>query len=140
MDFVKLFRFLVVVNFILAISHLGDYNTLIVSNLDLTASIEESFEGVMLNSNILFLIIFMLAAMLTGPLLFFFVKWSRELLVGVLAVVIGMQFIDGLNGSYYVISDLEFLSFNLEALTHGAILAIAYLTPVKEKFELWENF
>ena len=59
MDFVKLFRFLVVVNFILAISHLGDYNTLIVSNLDLTASIEESFEGVMLNSNILFLIIFM---------------------------------------------------------------------------------
>jgi hypothetical protein len=136
MDFVKLFRFLVVVNFILAISHLGDYNTLIVSNLDLTASIEESFEGVMLNSNILFLIIFMLAAMLTGPLLFFFVKWSRELLVGVLAVVIGMQFIDGLNGSYYVISDLEFLSFNLEALTHGAILAIAYLTPVKEKFEL----
>ena len=136
MDFVKLFRFLVVINFILAISHLGDYNTLIVSNLDLTASIEESFEGVMLNSNILFLIIFMLAAMLTGPLLFFFVKWSRELLVGVLAVVIGMQFIDGLNGSYYVISDLEFLSFNLEALTHGAILAIAYLTPVKEKFEL----
>ena len=136
MDFVKLFRFLVVVNFILAISHLGDYNTLIVSNLDLTASIEESFEGVMLNSNILFLIIFMLAAMLTGPLLFFFVKWSRELLVGVLAVVIGMQFIDGLNGSYYVISDLEFLSFNLEALTHGAILAIVYLTPVKEKFEL----
>ena len=136
MDFVKMFRFLVVVNFILAISHLGDYNTLIVSNLDLTASIEESFEGVMLNSNILFLIIFMLAAMLTGPLLFFFVKWSRELLVGVLAVVIGMQFIDGLNGSYYVISDLEFLSFNIEALTHGAILAIAYLTPVKEKFEL----
>ena len=134
MDFVKLFRFLVVVNFILAISHLGDYNTLIVSNLDLTASIEESFEGVMLNSNILFLIIFMLAAMLTGPLLFFFVKWSRELLVGVLAVVIGMQFIDGLNGSYYVISDLEVLAFNLEALTHGAILAIAYLTPVKEKF------
>ena len=134
MDFVKLFRFLVVVNFILAISHLGDYNTLIVSNLDLTASIEESFEGVMLNSNILFLIIFMLAAMLTGPLLFFFVKWSRELLIGVLAVAMAIPLIDGLNGSYYVISDLEVLAFNLEALTHGAILAIAYLTPVKEKF------
>jgi len=135
MDFVKLFRFLVVVNFILAISHLGDYNTLIVSNLDLTASIEESFEGVMLNSNIVFLIIFMLAAILTGPLLFFFVKWSRELLVGVLAVVLGMQFIDGLNGSYYVVSDLEVFAFNIEALTHGAILAIAYLTPMKEKFK-----
>ena len=116
MDFVKLFRFLVVVNFILAISHLGDYNTLIVSNLDLTASIEESFEGVMLNSNILFLIIFMLAAMLTGPLLFFFVKWSRELLVGVLAVVIGMQFIDGLNGlvlGYYLSIVLILLNLGL---------------------------
>ena len=54
----------------------------------------------------------MLAAMLTGPLLFFFVKWSRELLIGVLAVVIGMQFIDGLNGSYYVMSDLEVLAFS----------------------------
>ena len=135
MDFIKLFRFLVVINFILAISHLGDYNTLIVSNIDLTASIEESFEGVMLSSNIIFLIIFMLAGMLTGPLLFFFVKWSRELLIGVLAVVIGMQFIDGLNGSYYVMSDLEVLAFNLEAFTHGAILAIAYLTPVKDKFK-----
>jgi hypothetical protein len=138
MDFIKLFRFLVVVNFILAISHLGDYNTLIVSNLDLTASIEESFEGVMLNSNILFLIIFMLAAMLTGPLLFFFVKWSRELLVGVLTVAIAIPLIDGLNGSYYVISDLEVLAFNLEALTHGAILAIACLTSVNEKFKQGE--
>ena len=134
MDFVKLFRFLVVVNFILAISHLGDYNTLIVSNLDLTAAIEESFESVMFSWNMFVLVIFTLAALLTGPLLFFFVKWSRELLIGVLAVAMAIPLIDGLNGSYYVISDLEVLAFNLEALTHGAILAIAYLTPVKEKF------
>ena len=134
MDFVKLFRFLVVVNFILAISHLGDYNTLIVTNLELSAAIDESFESVMLSWNMVVLVIFALAALLTGPLLFFFVKWSRELLVGVLAVAIAIPLIDGLNGSYYVISDLEVLAFNLEALTHGTILAIAYLTPVKEKF------
>ena len=136
MDFVKLFRFLVVINFILAISHLGDYNTLIVTNLELSAAIDESFESVMFSWNMVVLVIYALAALLTGPLLFFFVKWSRELLVGVLTVAIAIPLIDGLNGSYYVISDLEFLSFNLEALTHGAILAIAYLTPVKEKFEL----
>ena len=134
MDSFKLFRFLVVVNFILAISHLGDYNTLIVSNLDLTAAIEESFESVMFSWNMFVLVIFTLAALLTGPLLFFFVKWSRELLIVVLAVAMAIPLIDGLNGSYYVISDLEVLAFNLEALTHGAILAIAYLTPVKEKF------
>ena len=136
MDFVKLFRFLVVINFILAISHLGDYNTLIVTNLELSAAIDESFESVMFSWNMVVLVIYALAALLTGPLLFFFVKWSRELLVGVLTVAIAIPLIDGLNGSYYVISDLEFLSFNIEALTHGAILAIAYLTPVKEKFEL----
>ena len=134
MDFVKLFRFLVVINFILAISHLGDYNTLIVTNLELSAAIDESFESVMFSWNMVVLVIFALAALLTGPLLFFFVKWSRELLIGVLVVAMAIPLIDGLNGSYYVISDLEVLAFNLEALTHGAILAIAYLTPVKEKF------
>ena len=134
MDFVKLFRFLVVINFILAISHLGDYNTLIVTNLELSAAIDESFESVMFSWNMVVLVIYALAALLTGPLLFFFVKWSRELLIGVLAVAMAIPLIDGLNGSYYVISDLEVLAFNLEALTHGAILAIAYLTPVKEKF------
>ena len=135
MDFVKLFRFLVVINFILAISHLGDYNTLIVTNLELSAAIDESFESVMFSWNMVVLVIFALAALLTGPLLFFFVKWSRELLIGVLAVAMAIPLIDGLNGSYYVISDLEVLAFNLEALTHGAILAIAYLTPMKEKFK-----
>jgi len=135
MDFVKLFRFLVVVNFILAISHLGDYNTLIVTNLELSAAIDESFESVMFSWNMVVLVIYALAALLTGPLLFFFVKWSRELLIGVLAVAMAIPLIDGLNGSYYVISDLEVLAFNLEALTHGAILAIAYLTPMKEKFK-----
>ena len=134
MDFVKLFRFLVVINFILAISHLGDYNTLIVTNLELSAAIDESFESVMFSWNMVVLVIYALAALLTGPLLFFFVKWSRELLIGVLAVAMAIPLIDGLNGSYYVISDLEVLAFNLEALTHGTILAIAYLTPVKEKF------
>ena len=122
MDFVKLFRFLVVVNFILAISHLGDYNTLIVTNLELSAAIDESFESVMFSWNMVVLVIFALAALLTGPLLFFFVKWSRELLIVVLAVAMAIPLIDGLNGSYYVISDLEVLAFNLEALTHGAIL------------------
>ena len=134
MDFVKLFRFLVVINFILAISHLGDYNTLIVTNLELSAAIDESFESVMFSWNMVVLVIYALAALLTGPLLFFFVKWSRELLIVVLAVAMAIPLIDGLNGSYYVISDLEVLAFNLEALTHGAIIAIAYLTPVKEKF------
>jgi hypothetical protein len=138
MDLVKFFRLLVVVNFMLSVSHMADYNTLIVTNLELSAAIDESFESVMLSWNMVVLVIYALAALLTGPLLFFFVKWSRELLVGVLTVAIAIPFIDGLNGSYYVISDLEVLAFNLEALTHGAILAIACLTSVNEKFKQGE--
>jgi hypothetical protein len=138
MDLVKFFRLLVVVNFMLSVSHMADYNTLIVTNLELSAAIDESFESVMLSWNMVLLVIYALAALLTGPLLFFFVKWSRELLVGVLTVAIAIPLIDGLNGSYYVISDLEVLAFNLEALTHGAILAIACLTSVNEKFKQGE--
>jgi hypothetical protein len=84
MDLVKFFRLLVVVNFMLSVSHMADYNTLIVTNLELSAAIDESFESVMLSWNMVVLVIYALAALLTGPLLFFFVKWSRELLVGVL--------------------------------------------------------
>jgi hypothetical protein len=135
MDLVKIFRLLVVFNFLVVMSHLTlVYDTFIVSELDLAAAQEESLKGVMDSWSMALIIIFLLAAFLTGPLLFFFVKWSRELLVGVLAVVLGMQLIDGLNGSYFVASDLEVLAGGLEALTHGAILAIAYLTPLKDKF------
>ena len=134
MDLVKIFRLLVVFNFLVIVSHFMIYDTFIVSELDLTSAIEESLKSVMDSWNMAVIIIFLLAALITGPLLFFFVKWSRELLVGVLAVVLVTQLIDGLNGSYLVISDLEALANGLEALTHGAILAIAYLTPLKDKF------
>lgn len=134
MDLVKIFRLLVVFNFLVIVSHFMIYDTFIVSELDLAAAQEESLKSVMDSWSMAVIIIFVLAALITGPLLFFFVKWSRELLVGVLAVVLVTQLIDGLNGSYLVISDLEALANGLEALTHGAILAIAYLTPLKDKF------
>lgn len=134
MDLVKIFRVLVVFNFLVIMSHSLTYDAFIVSELDLAAAQEESLKGVMDSWSMAFIIIFLIAAFLTGPLLFFFVKWSRELLVGVLTVVFGMHLIDGLNGSYSVMSNLEALANGLEALTHGAILAIAYLTPLKDKF------
>ena len=135
MDMVKIFRLLVVVNFMVAISYiLIDYNSLIVSKLDLSAAIEESYLGVMASWNVVVLMFFMLAAFITGPLLFFFVKWSREILIGVLGTVLIVHLLDGSNGSYILNSQFQFIAFSIEALTHGAILAIAYLTPVKDKF------
>lgn len=136
MDIVKIFRILVVVNFMIFISFLFiDDQSLINSNTDLNAAIEESSKSVVNSWSIYAMMAFAVAAIATGPLLFFFVKWSRELLVGLLAVILLVGIVDASNGSFAVVSELERLMTSLEAITHGAILAIAYLTPVKDKFK-----
>ena len=135
MDIVKIFRILVVVNFMIFISFLFiDDQSLINSNTDLNAAIEESSKSVVNSWSIYAMMAFAVAAIATGPLLFFFVKWSRELLIGVLSTVVLVGLIDLSNGSFVVVSELGFHMTALEALSHGAILAIAYLTPVKDKF------
>tara|TARA_B110000008_G_scaffold54315_1_gene53784 strand:+ start:109 stop:519 length:411 start_codon:yes stop_codon:yes gene_type:complete len=135
MDLVKIFRVLVVVNFIAAMSHLLiDYDALIVSNNNLSSVFEESYISVTNSWNIILILVYLLAAFLTGPLLFFFVKWSRELVVGLLTYLIIILLVDGSKGYYTIGSELQYLATSIEALTHGAILAIAYLTPLKDKF------
>ena len=135
MDLVKIFRVLVVVNFIAAMSHLLiDYDALIVSNNNLSSVFEESYISVTNSWNIILILVYLLAAFLTGPLLLFFVKWSRELVVGLLTYLIIILLVDGSKGYYTIGSELQYLATSIEALTHGAILAIAYLTPVKDKF------
>ena len=135
MDLVKIFRVLVVVNFIAAMSHLLiDYDALIVSNNNLSSVFEESYISVTNSWNIILILVYLLAAFLTGPLLFFFVKWSRELVVGLITYLIIILLVDGSKGYYTIGSELQYLATSIEALTHGAILAIAYLTPLKDKF------
>ena len=135
MDLVKIFRVLVVVNFIAFMSHLLiDYDALIVSNNNLSSVFEESYISVTNSWNIILILVYLLAAFLTGPLLFFFVKWSRELVVGLLTYLIIILLVDGSKGYYTIGSELQYLATSIEALTHGAILAIAYLTPLKDKF------
>mgnify|MGYP001495298343 FL=1 len=136
MDLVKIFRVLVVVNFIAAMSHLLiDYDALIVSNNNLSSVFEESYISVTNSWNIILILVYLLAAFLTGPLLFFFVKWSRELVVGLITYLIIILLVDGSKGYYTIGSELQYLATSIEALTHGAILAIAYLTPLKDKFK-----
>ena len=136
MDIVKIFRVLVAVNFIAYMSFLFmDFDSFINSNTDLTGVMEESYSSVIDSWNVVAMVIFALVAIAMGPLLFFFVKWSRELLVGLLSIIFLVGMVDASNGSFAVVSELERLMTSLEAITHGAILAIAYLTPVKDKFK-----
>ena len=127
MDIVKIFRILVVVNFIILISFLFlDDQSLINSNTDLTAAIEESSVSVIDSWSSYAMIAFALAAIATGPLLFFFVKWSRELLIGVLLIVILVGLIDESNGSFVVITELENLMTLLESLLKELQLVTPY--------------
>ena len=135
MDLIKIFRILVVINFLAFMSHLVfDYNSLIASSTDLSTAIEGSYVSVIDSWSFIVLMIIVIAAIITGPLLFFFVKWSRELLVGILVVISIISLIDGSRGYYSLTSEFEVLATAIEALTHGAILAISYLTPLKDKF------
>ena len=135
MDIVKIFRVLVAVNFIAYMSFLFmDFDSFINSNTDLTGAMEESYSSVVDSWNVVAMVIFALVATAMGPLLFFFVKWSRELLVGLLSIIFLVGMVDASNGSFAVVSELERLMTSIETITHGAILAIAYLTPVKDKF------
>ena len=135
MELVKIFRILVVINYLAFMSHFViDYNSFIVSGTDLSTAIEESFVSIIDSWSFIVLMIIVIAAIITGPLLFFFVKWSRELLVGILVVISIISLIDGSRGYYSLTSEFEVLATAIEALTHGAILAIAYLTPLKDKF------
>ena len=135
MELVKIFRILVVINYLAFMSHFViDYNSFIVSGTDLSSAIEESFVSIIDSWSFIVLMIIVIAAIITGPLLFFFVKWSRELLVGILVVISIISLIDGSRGYYSLTSEFEVLATAIEALTHGAILAIAYLTPLKDKF------
>lgn len=135
MDMVKIFRALVVVNFMMTISFLFmDWQSFINSNTDLTAAMEESYISVVDSWNFFVISVLLLALLASGPLLFFFIKLSRELLVSLLVIVMLITLVDTSNGSFILSSDLEGLMNELIALTHGAILAIAYLTPVKDKF------
>ena len=135
MELVKIFRILVVINYLAFMSHFViDYNSFIVSGTDLSTAIEESFVSIIDSWSFIVLLMIVIAAIITGPLLFFFVKWSRELLVGILVVISIISLIDGSRGYYSLTSEFEVLATAIEALTHGAILAIAYLTPLKDKF------
>ena len=135
MDMVKIFRALVVVNFMMTISFLFmDWQSFINSNTDLTAAMEESYISVVDSWNFFVISVLLLALLASGPLLFFFIKLSRELLVSLLVIVMLIALVDTSNGSFILSSDLEGLMNELIALTHGDILAIAYLTPVKDKF------
>ena len=73
MELVKIFRILVVINYIAFMSHFViDYNSFIVSGTDLSTAIEESFVSIIDSWSFIVLLMIVIAAIITGPLLFFF--------------------------------------------------------------------
>ena len=67
--------------------------------------------------------------------LFFFIKYSREfyiLLIGIIVVIEILGIV--LVGSFSFMSILEFNLFSVGSMISGALIAMMYLTPLKDRF------
>ena len=106
-------------------------------NIELTYSFIEELESAntgypdmdMLLVPVTIVLLVILIATYVG--LFLFKPWARLLFVLGLVVSIPTYFMDGL----FVSSGLEQLLYDACLLTYGAIIAVAYYSPVKHFFE-----
>jgi len=138
LDLVKIFRVLVTINFLTLIPYFFiDMNTLIQSEYDLILIIEETNITTLsvMFENIFFIVFMLMAVLIMNPLLFFFTKWSREFMVFIILFINVTSLLDAVGGGYQLISTWEEVLGELEVITTGAIIAMAYLTPLKDKFK-----
>jgi uncharacterized membrane protein len=106
-------------------------------NVELTYSFIEELESAntsypdmdMLLVPVTIVLLVILIATYVG--LFLFKRWARVLFVMGFVVSIPTYFMDGL----FVSSGLEQLLYDACLLTYGAIIAVAYYSPVKRFFE-----
>ena len=81
----------------------------------------------------LFLLIFVLLA--SYFLIFFYIKYSRELFVFLSVFGFSLEVFGGVVGSFTFASVLEGAFLSVGVMAEGALIAIMYLTPLKEKFD-----
>ena len=136
LDLVKIFRVLVTINFLTLFPYFFiDMNTLIQSEYDLISIIDESGLSILDNMGVFFAVLLLIAILIMNPLLFFFTKWSRELMVFIILFINVTSLLEAVGGGYQLMSTWEEVLGELEVITTGAIIAMAYLTPLKDKFK-----
>ena len=77
----------------------------------------------------------LLLLIVVHPLLFFYAKWSRELFIFIVLFVILIDLLDASLGKYILVSSTEDLLNHSMTYIEGIIIALAYFSPLKDKFK-----
>ena len=142
MNIEKVFRWLVAISLFSIVPPLFwiDFAALVDlsgTNLDYEylTSLSDNYLVAIFDGNIfaLFLLVFLLLA--SYFLIFFYIKYSRELFVFLSVFGFSLEVFGGVVGSFTFASVLEGAFLSVGVMAEGALIAIMYLTPLKEKFD-----
>ena len=132
----KIFRSLVALSFLsLFVFLFLDMNFFIESKYDLSPMLEEANISVLERLGVFSSILLLLLIFVAHPLLFFYTKWSRELFIFIILFVILVDLLDAGSGGYILLSNVEDLLDNTMTFLEGIIVALAYFSPLKDKFK-----
>ena len=132
----KIFRSLVALSFLSLVVFLFlDMNFFIESKYDLSPMLEEANISVLERLGVFSSILLLLLIFVAHPLLFFYTKWSRELFIFIILFGFLVGLMDVSLGGYILVSNVEGLLDYSMTFVEGIIVAIAYFSPLKDKFK-----
>lgn len=137
MNLEKLFRMLCGIGFLIMLSYFYDFNYLISSEYELDEIIDQSsnFWGLVIEENIIFFLFLIFLSLAIYPLLAFYVKFSRELLISLMLIYLVFEIFGGFVGDYTIESSIHTALGSIGSYIDGAILVLAYFTSLKDKWQ-----
>ena len=131
----RIFRSLIIFNFFsFFIFIFFDMNLFIESQYDLSPILEESNVSIIEGLGIFGLVFILLDYRCLFSFIFY-IKWSREIYVIITLLFFLIELIDGNLGGYLLLSKIENLLYTIQALLEGIIIALAYFSPLRDKFK-----
>lgn len=141
MNIEKVFRWLVAISLFSIVPVIWiDYAALVDlsgTNLDYEylTSLSNAYMDVIFDGNFLALLLFLFVSLASYFLIFFYIKYSRELFIFLTVLGFSLDIFGGVVGSFTFASVLEGGFVSVGVMADGALIAIMYLTPLKEKFD-----
>ena len=141
MNIEKVFRWLVAMSLFSIVPVIWiDYAALVDlsgTNLDYEylTSLSDGYMEVIFDDNFLALLLFLFVILASYFLIFFYIQYSRELFVFLTVIGFSLEIFGGVVGSFTFVSVLEGVFVSVGVMADGALIAIMYLTPLKEKFD-----
>ena len=141
MNIEKIFRCLIVLIVVLIIAIVSiDYSSMVdLSNTTLDYEylydLSDSHIFVFFGERFFLLLLLALIPLAVYAALFFFIKYSREFYILLTCLFLFIEVLGVvLVGSFTFVSSLEFALMTVLNLLDGALIAMMYLTPIKDRF------